>query len=244
MRFLAAALLLAFAAQADANLIVGPQSSGGGGTPTADGTPANASAGATATIALTLTCPTSGDLIYVAGQGGTGLGGGTVLTVSDTAGLTWHLRAQELDVGGARITSTAYAVAPGAITSDTITLGSVSNAISFSGAEAICVKGYNAGAPFDPNGSIPALAQANTAAPATSGVSTTFSTPLVIATVTAQGAGPPSADTGFTLVWNAGATGPVGALEYEAAGSALSGATVNFPVTGTSAWGMTVDAIQ
>lgn len=242
MRFLAAALLLAFAAQADANLIVGPQSSGG--APAVDGTPANASAGGTSTIALTLTCPTSGDLIYVAGQGGTGGGGGTVLTVSDTAGLTWHLRTQELDVGGARITSTAYAAAPGAITSDTITLGSVSNAISFSGAEAICVKGYNAGAPFDPNGSIPAVAQANTASPATSGVSTTFSAPLVIATVVAQGGGAPSADSGFTLVWNAGAVGPVGALEYEASGSALSGATVTFPVSGTSAWGMIVDAIQ
>lgn len=185
-----------------------------------------------------------------------GIASQTVLTVTDTTGLTWQRRAQYqrgFDAGGGYLTvETWWAHAPSAVTGihATVTLSGNANTCNI---HSFAVSGCNSPtSPWDPNVSIPKFnsdisGASNT--PTVSGVSTTDTDTLLIGVCSLVANGVTQVEaSGYTLILSSNMEPGAGSqrtntlTEYKLVSSAQSGISV---VTGntTGYWTVLADAI-
>ena len=164
--------------------------------PQIDGTPAlgidgNSFAGtwaaATSTdVTLTTFNPSDVIILDVAENGS------TVASVSDTAGLTWHERA--VAGSGSNLIYQYYAIAPEALSADTITVN-FTGAISYAALNAFGIVGANTSSPFDPSASIPGAGDSGTVSGSTSNADD-----LIFATYRFGGTASPATGSAWTAL--------------------------------------------
>ena len=168
--------------------------------------------------------------------------------VSDTAGLSWTLRASVAgrNEGGTNRDQIAefWAKTPSVLSSDLITetisgcAGSYGG--EYNGLQVFAVSGANLNNPFDPNTSLPSSAFGNSPAPSTT-VSTSNPNDIILGVVQQSSFGVLTPGSGFTTIISTGGWSALS--EYQPATSPVT----NFPVTfGDSAsfyWEVIADAI-
>ena len=192
----------------------GAPSSGSTNHMSVDGT---ASANGSTSAVITLSTTKTNDVILV---GITSNGSNATITIGDTAGLIWNLRAQS--TGGAAPLKLYYAVSSGILTNDTITVSDATSA--FTSATAVAVNGANTGAPFDPNGALPSIDVGGA-----STITTTNANTILLGVVRMVNPATPSPGSGWT---NASTSGLYFLFEYQFVTSTQSGTSVTY--TGTS----------
>lgn len=243
-RTLALALLLSAPAVASAQYLIRsyvPGTSGGGGTPAIDGTPATTGTSTVGQpITATLTTTQSNDVVVVT-VGGTTTAAGTGVAISGCS-LTWTRYEYAFDTFNREV-DLWYAVAASPLSSCVITVPGNGN-WTFTGMTAMGISGANTTTPFDPNGASSGVANGVSTTPTVSGISTSNAHDILIGGVVASGAGPPTAGSGFTQLWNSGAVTPVLASEYEVVSATQSGISLTFGGLSTSTWAMLAAAVQ
>jgi large repetitive protein len=118
--------------------------------------------------------------------------GSSVNTVTDTAGLTWHQRA--VTGSGSQTISEYYAIAPNALSGDSITVATAGAAF-YTDLNAFAVSGANTASPFDNNLSTPVTAASSTAA-----VTTSNANDMIIAGYRFASDATPAAGSGWTAI--------------------------------------------
>jgi large repetitive protein len=118
--------------------------------------------------------------------------GSSVNTVTDTAGLTWHQRA--VTGSGSQTISEYYAIAPNALSGDSITVATAGAAF-YTDLNAFAVSGANTASPFDNNLSTPVTAASSTAA-----VTTSNANDMIIAGYRFASDAAPAAGSGWTTI--------------------------------------------
>ena len=171
---------------------------------------------------------------------------GGSFSVSDTAGLAFSARTSQINIGGGQFIQTWYAIAPGPLSSDVISVKTPLTGETWYGVIAFGVSGANTASPFDPNPLLP-RAQANIAClnnyPCNTGVSTTNPDDFVFQFGGDTGYGPQTAGAGMTLIQYSPA-GQNTYAQYERVSSQLSSATLAFGTSQGAAVGVIADAIQ
>lgn len=241
-----------------------PGGGGGGGCGTSSAPSLDASGSFThastagTTTAITYSTTSTNDIVLVISGNNRTSGQGsatTVLSVSDTAGLTWANRKQfSGHLGGNPWVNLEiwWALAASAQSSQTITItfnATIDNASTI----VLGVNGAKTSTPWDTNGSIPAtgIEPTNTTAPTVSSVSTTcVKDMLVMAAITSSGGiNPPNQTTGTgfssvtTINSSGGADFSASAVQTGIVTSAQSGITTSFG-TSWAAWVAISDALQ
>ncbi len=190
--------------------------------------------GAAATV---LTTSLSNDIIIVFGAC---ISTATATGVSDTAGLTWVKRqAIEYNAGAAALDEW-YAISPGALTSDTITM-TWASCSSSTRVYAFGINGANLTTPFDPNVSLPAQTSGILASSTSVTVSTSNANDMLITGYRASLNGFATRPTGFTVIQSPNNAGDT---SYEIVSSTQSSQTFTYTnaASTTNAW--LFDAIQ
>jgi hypothetical protein len=190
----------------------------------------------------------------------------TVSSVSDSAGLTWHLRTattspamQQYADEGVNATDMEiwWAHAPAQLSSDTIvpTLSGTTDCISY---VAFGVNGANTATPWDTNGSLPTIASSasGVSTPSVSGISTAEANTMILGFMgtgsygSDDDAAPFVDGSGYTSIdsslFGACAFAASTFAEYELVSSAQSNipAELGAPLTSGDGWFMIGDAIQ
>jgi hypothetical protein len=207
-----------------------------------DGVATGNSSTSTATVTLTTTSTNDVIVVQTVNNSASSV---TVTGVTDTAGLTWTKRAGvDWDTSGRFRAEEWYAIAPTALSNDTITV-SYSSAASHSIRNfAFGVSGANTTTPFDTNGSLPATAQF---VDATKNISATISTTnpnsILIGLVgTFGGIGTVTYPSGFSLIV---AGGTLSNSSKSIVSSQQSGVAEQWSWTGASSSRVLIlDAIQ
>ena len=232
-----------------------------------DGTPlgpyidgqANANFSGTATGNVSLTTTQADDIIVAIVHTETTAANGyrPVGSVTDTAGLSWQLRAQYQWTGGRNSNSNTleiwWAYAPAALIADTIT-GHISGGnVDDATILAFGVAGADTDEPFDTNAGLPATATGGASAastPSLAGVSTDAARALILAIAASpRTGGTSSSPADFTTLANftngGGTDWSSQQSEYKLATGPLIAATVAFGTSFTiQDWGLIVDAIK
>jgi autotransporter passenger strand-loop-strand repeat protein len=155
----------------------------------------------------------------------------TVASVTDTAGLTWHLRA----VAGTSPNTIYeyYAIAPSAVSNDVVTVN-FAGSVTYADLNAFGVSGANTSSPFDPNASIAAT-------PATSAgsVTTSNANDLIFAAYRFATNSNPNVGSGWTAI---NASGSYYLSEYQVASADQNGLAATASTTDEN--GGIVDAIM
>ena len=185
----------------------------------------NASA-ASNSASVTLTTAVNNDVIIL----GIEENGTTVGVISDTAGLTWHMRA----VAGSspNLIYEYYAIAPTALAGDVITVG-FSGAASYATLNAFGISGANTSSPFDTNVSLAA-----TSANSTVSVTTSNANDLIFADYRLAPANP-SSGSGWTGI----ASGDYYLSEYQIVAATQTGLVATVSNGGQTINGGIVDAV-
>ncbi len=205
-----------------------------------DGSAKN-SCGYVTACSVTLTTSQPSDVIIV---GCDCLPAGASFSVSDTAGLTFHPRTAQLGIGGSQFIQTWYAVAPAAVTADSISVQTPSTGETWYGVIAFAVSGANTASPFDSNPSVP-RAQANIDCPGGDPCNTGVSTSgpdFVFEFAGDTGSRLQTPGTGLTLI-QAGTSGQDAYAQYEVTSGGLSAATLSFGSSQGSDFGAVTDAL-
>lgn len=183
-----------------------------------DGSPVAATGTTTVAQALPgLTTTHGSDIIIVVAQ----INGGTVTSITDTAGLSWQQRAISNSAG--LDNETWWALAPSALSGAVITVN-MTPTPNFNGMAAFAVSGANINKPWDANAILPVTSVAN--APVV--VSTSSPNAMIIGAYRGSN-GTNTAGAGFTLI--AGAN--FGLVEYQIAGPPQTSLSVPVGSIGT-----------
>jgi hypothetical protein len=142
-----------------------------------DGTATGVNTGlGVATCTLTTTNTNDIIILFVSWDNG----GGTTFTITDTANLTWHLRASENTGNSSSVTREYYAVSSGALTADIITC-TASSGTNRLALVAFGVSGANTSTPYDPGVGVPVTANSQSSVTSlTANVVTTAAVAMVI----------------------------------------------------------------
>jgi hypothetical protein len=109
------------------------------------------------TCKLTLSTSKTNDLIILTGDEVSS--SVHISSISDSAGLTWHLRKQLSNSGQNSMTEEWYAIAANSLSSDTVTVTYSSK--TSGGITAFAISGANTAAPFDPSGPVTSTGSSN-----------------------------------------------------------------------------------
>ena len=229
--------------------------SGGSGTLALDGTAA-CDSGSSNTCTMSLTTSHSNDVIIVISAAESSGGVGPFALTSDTAGLTYHNRAQICNYGtcsgasgsGAPVVLREdYAIATSPLSSDTITCKQTGNTNSKISCVAYAISGANTASPFDSNVAAPCTGYSG------NGVSSsTFSCTLstsdaddMIIGDAAFGSVTASVGSGFTFAKCNNGDGEGSACsEYKVVSSTQSGLSVSMSGSSSTLWAFIGDAVQ
>lgn len=181
-------------------------------------------------IAATLTTASANDVIIIYEGNGTNTGAAT--SISDTAGLSWHKRTSVIYNTSTAIIEEYYAVAPGALSGDIITVSWAST--SSARVTAFGISGANTSSIFDGSGALPAT----TGTGSTVSVSTSNANDMLIGYCSATASPTPPA--GWTQIV---ATGSAAEAAYHIVSSTQSGFSAVFGSNGSTS-GTIADAVQ
>lgn len=129
------------------------------------------------------------------------INGGTVTSISDTAGLTWTRRAA--GGGGQFGTEEWYAISSGALSSDIITINQSGGGYIAAGAFAIAGARVSA-SPFDQNAALPAIGSSGDGSAISDVTATTSTANDILIGIYRASVASPTAGTGFTVAVGAG----------------------------------------
>jgi len=189
-----------------------------------------------ATCSVSLTTSNVNDLVYLSI---TDSGGGlSVNSVSDGAGLTWHLR-QSLSSSGNYDVWTYYAIAANVLSSDSVSV-TLSSGTSNIRMMVLAASGVNLSAPFDPNLST-APTNTGSSSTATVTVTTTNANDMIIGTSKSASSSFSGGASGYTSMLCC--SSQYAAFEYKVV-SATGSNTPTFAISGSSAWGEIGDALE
>lgn len=216
-------------------------------TITLDGTPVTNN-GSTISQTVTVTTSNANDIIFLeyVDLAASGVGS-TVSTITDTAGLTWHLRAGSNFRWGpsSRFDQEEwYAISPGTLSSDVITITSTSAAAYATRVFASAFTGVDQTTPFDTNVSLPCVSNASDSTQNIAcTISTTNTNSVLIGFVGGSGGiGTVTRPSGFTNLVTGGTTMD---NSYKIVSSAQSSVSESWSWTGTTtARSLTLDALQ
>ena len=158
--------------------------------------------------------------------------GTTAASVSDTAGLTWQLKAVAGNSSNDNLIYQYYAISPNALSADVITVNYAGGATSAE-LNAFGIAGANTSSPFDTNASIPATANSGTASATTSN-----SKDLIFAVYRFSSDASPSAGSSWTAI---NASGDYYLSEYKVVSATQAGLVATASTTDQN--GGIVDAV-
>lgn len=168
--------------------------------------------------------------------------GGSVASVSDTAGLTWTHRKTRVYFSGTYALDEWYAIAPAPLTGDVITVGMTSTGGYVTTVTAYGISGADTNTVFDPNVSFPASNNTTNSA-----VSTTFSTThahdmIISAYGLFNGSGVFTRPSGFTTITTS--TNQSFDAVYKIVSSTLSSFVETYTPGASASNGLITDAIM
>jgi hypothetical protein len=189
-------------------------------------------------LTAALTTSSGNDVIIVYAFNDSGGAGATSIT--DGAGLTWHLRKQQFyNTGNTAVAEEWYAVSPGALAADNITV--TYTAATSARTVIFGVGGANTTTIFDPNVSLPASNTTTGAASLAVTISTSNAKDILLAGGRCiTGCGSITLPSGFTGV---GSTGSVTTVGTDVVSSLQASVSESFGYTSGTASGIIVDAI-
>lgn len=183
---------------------------------------------------VTLSTTQANDIIYVCVNVNNGTN--VVSTVTDSAGLTYTRRTR-IDTDFDQ--DTWYAVAPNALSSDTITVTNTAASPRW----AICafgISGASTSSPFDPNSSIPQEQQTTAPTQPSITYSTTDANDFIIGFVASGNGVTYTVNSGFTAIANINLM----LVEYQVVSGTVTNATLTASDSAsTQSVGLTVDAV-
>jgi flagellin-like protein len=177
----------------------------------------------------------------------------TVSSISDSQGVLpasiWTERTGLPYNPNSELIDEWYAIAPSALSSDTITVHFSGNSNHHYVAVAFGIAGANTANPFDSNFGSPRQNSGSSGTPSVGGITTSYANDMIIGLEGhLSGLTGETAGSGFTLIAtqkDSSGNNQWGSAEYEVVSSMQSGITVRFGSSvGSNNWAMLVDAVQ
>ncbi len=193
--------------------------------------------GSSPQCSIALATTTAKDLIYVQE---TSQAGHETAPPTDTAGLTYTLRASEVSIGSDEYTSIWTAQWPGSGT-DTITCNA-DNANARIGCIAVAVAGVNTNSPFDNNPSVPCAASAISSFPSCT-LSTNNAAVMILGFSTFGCGVSPVPDSGYAIVQSLTGCNGNSAVEYRVVSSTQTNLSVGLIMSAPTEWILLGDAV-
>jgi len=207
-----------------------------------DGSSAAACSNTTSSCSTTLTTIHPNDIIIAYASETLDLQTTCSFSVSDTAGLSWMIRSKSVSGNGIRDQFQEFwALAPVALSSDTITERIVGCGTNYNSLQVFGVSGANTSTPFDPGYGLPASASGNSYGMSVP-LTTTNSNDILVAGTQHGGSPTPTAGQGFTLLLGVG--GFSLATEYETVNALVTNLPATFGDTYSASWEEIGDALQ